>query len=190
MPDCWDGPLISCQSLFTCQSSKRFQNEPQLCCANTEDSLVWGRLRLSVTVISRCQSRQWIPLCLVYRLQSEMQWHVCRPKSFYCTQTGRVFPRGKSYEANIGLHSKRLERNTKQYVRHIKYPCNTKWHMVWFHVLTFEPFITKSRRRHHLFKRGKKTLSLILWSVTAVLEEQKMPSSLLYTMIKPFQTFH
>uniref|UniRef100_A0A671YEQ7 Uncharacterized protein n=1 Tax=Sparus aurata TaxID=8175 RepID=A0A671YEQ7_SPAAU len=53
-----DGPLISCQSLFTCQSSKRFQNEPQLCCANTEDSLVWGRLRLSVTVISRCQSRQ------------------------------------------------------------------------------------------------------------------------------------
>ena len=163
-------------------------NEPQLCWANTEDSLVRGRLWLSVTVISRCQSRQWMPLCPVYRFQSEMQWHVRRPESFYCTQTGWRFPRGKSYEANIGLHSKRLERNPEQYVRHIKYPYNTKWHMVWFHVLTFEPFITKSRQRHHLFKR-EKTLSLILWTVTGVLEEQRMLSSLLYTMIWTFSDF-
>uniref|UniRef100_A0A3B4YGT6 Uncharacterized protein n=1 Tax=Seriola lalandi dorsalis TaxID=1841481 RepID=A0A3B4YGT6_SERLL len=30
-PDCWDGALISCQSPFTCHSSKLFQSQPQLC---------------------------------------------------------------------------------------------------------------------------------------------------------------
>ncbi len=74
-----DRPLISCQSLFTCHSQSFFKLN-QSFVKRIQNCLVWGRLWLSMTVISLRPSRQWIPLCPLYCLHSEMQWHVCKHK--------------------------------------------------------------------------------------------------------------
>lgn len=89
------------ETTYLLSELKAFPNEPQLCWANTEDNLVWGRLWLSMTVISLCQSRQWIPLCLVYRSQQ----HIRRHKSVYCTRI-----QAKSYESYWPLFNKTGEK--------------------------------------------------------------------------------
>lgn len=129
--DCWDRPLISRQSLFTCQELKAFPpNEPQLCWANTEDSLVWGRLWLSMTVISLCQSSQWIPLCPIYRFQSEMQWRICRQVRVLYTQKLILF----LWQTYTWKSMKKSTWNVCE--RKLEHPCNlppltpdaTFWH--------------------------------------------------------------